>query len=114
MSQSGPGGYITPAALGVASAAQWCAHHKWPTSGPRGSITPVAWAVPTTLQRRDQLEVPPWGSPPLHSGAQITSGPQVAHKWAGGRHNPCRLGGPHHFTAEGTIRGGPQVGRAAT
>ena len=38
----------------------------------------------------------------------------VAHKWARWLHNPCRLGGPHHFRAGGTIKGGPQVGKVAT
>ena len=29
---------------------------------------------------------------------------EVAHKWARWRRNPCRLGGPHRFTAGGKIR----------
>ena len=39
---------------------------------------------------------------------------EEAHKWARWLHNPCRLGGPHRFTAGGRIRGGPQVGKVAT
>ena len=27
---------------------------------------------------------------------------------------PCRLGGPHRFTAGGRIKSGPQVGKVAT
>ena len=42
------------------------------------------------------------------------AGSEVAHKWAGWLHNPCRLGGPHRFKAGGRIRSGPQVGWLAT
>ena len=38
----------------------------------------------------------------------------ASHKWAGWLHNPCGVGGPHHFRAGGRIRGGPQVGWVAT
>ena len=38
----------------------------------------------------------------------------MAHKWARWLHNPCGLGGPHHFGAGVTIRSGPQVGKVAT
>ena len=38
----------------------------------------------------------------------------MAHKWARWLHNPCRLGGPHNFTAGDRIRGGLQVGKVAT
>ena len=46
-------------------------NQKWPTSGPGGYITPAAWGVPTASQRGAESE--------------------VAHKWAGWLHNPCRL-----------------------
>ena len=38
---------------------------------------------------------------------------EVAHKWAGWLHNPCRLDGPHRFTAGARIRRGQQVGKVA-
>ena len=53
--------------------------------------TPVVWGVPTASQR----------------GAES----QVAHKWATGLHNPCRLGGPHRFRAEGCNQGWPTSGQ---
>ena len=69
-------------------------NQKWPTSGQGGYITPAASGVPTALERGAESE--------------------VAHKWARWLHNPCRLGGPHRFTAGGRIRSGPQVGKVAT
>ena len=39
---------------------------------------------------------------------------EVAHKWAGWLHNPCRLGGPQRFKAGDKISSGPQMGRVAT
>ena len=53
-------------------------------SGQGGYITPAAWGVPTSSQHHF-----------------IEQGPEseVAHKWARSLHNPCRLGGPHLFTA---------------
>ena len=69
-------------------------NQKWPTSGQGGYITRAAYGVPSASQRGAQSE--------------------VAHKWARGLHNPCRLEGPLRFTAGGTIRSGPQVGKVAT
>ena len=66
----------------------------WPTSGQGGYITPAAWGVPTASERGAASE--------------------VAHKWARWLHNQYRLGGPQHFRARGSIRGGPQVGKVAT
>ena len=68
-------------------------NQKWPTTGPSGYITLAAWRVPTASQREAVLE--------------------MAQKWAGWLHNPCRLGGPHRFKAGGRIRSGPQVGQVA-
>ena len=68
-------------------------NQKWPTSGPGGYITLAGWRCQTASQRGSESE--------------------VAHKWAGWRHNPCRPGGPHRFTEGGKIRGGPQVRRVA-
>ena len=62
--------------------------------GQGGYITPAAWGVPTALERGAESE--------------------VAHKLARWLHNPCCLGGPHHFRAGGRMRGGPQVGKVAT
>ena len=63
---------------------------RWSTSGQGGYITPTALWVPTASQRGAESE--------------------VAHKWARWLYSPYCLGGPHRFTAGGTIRGGPQVG----
>ena len=69
-------------------------NQKWPTRGQGGYITPAAWGVPTTQERGAKSE--------------------VAHKWARWLHNPCRLGDPHRFKAEGRRRSGPQMGKVAT
>ena len=50
-------------------------NQKWPTSGSAGYITHAAWRVPTTSEQGAESE--------------------VAHKWAGWLHNPCRLGVPN-------------------
>ena len=57
-------------------------------------MTPAAWTVPTVSERGAESE--------------------VVNKWARWLHNPCRLGGPHHFRAGGRITGGPQVGKVVT
>ena len=62
--------------------------------GQGGYITPCRLGVPTASKRRAQSE--------------------AAHKWARWLHNPCRLGGPHRFTAGGRIRGALKVGKVAT
>ena len=49
---------------------------------------------------------------PHHFGVGAES--EVAHKWARWLHNPCCPGGPHRFRAGGRIKGGQQVGRLAT
>ena len=69
-------------------------NQKWPTSGLFGHITPTNSGVPTTSK---------WG---------IKS--QVAQRWAGWLHHPCRLRGPHRFRARDKITSGPQVGLVAT
>ena len=66
----------------------------WPTSEQGGYITPAACGVPTASEQGAESE--------------------VVHKWARWLHNPCRLGGPHHFRVGGRIRSGPQVGKVAT
>ena len=66
---------------------------KWPGNGPGGYIAPAAWRVPNTSERKAKSE--------------------VAHKWAGSRHNPCHLGVPQCPTSGDKIKIGPQVGRAA-
>ena len=57
-------------------------------------MTPATWGVPTASERGAKSE--------------------VAHKWIRWLHNPFHLGGPHRFTAGGSITGGPQVGKVAT
>ena len=121
-SRSRPGGYITPAALGV------------PTALERGKESKVArkWA------RWPRKPLPSWGSPTLQSGGKnqkwptngigyvtlapvggskrfrvsgrIKSGPQVD-RWL---HHPYLLGGPQSFKAGGKITSGPKVGRLTT
>ena len=49
-------------------------NQKGHTNGPAGCVTPAAWGVPNASEREKELE--------------------VAHKWAGWRHNPWRLRGP--------------------
>ena len=56
-------------------------NQKWPTSVQGGYITPAAYGVPTASKRGAESE--------------------VAHKRARWLHNPCRLGVPHRFRAEG-------------
>ena len=69
-------------------------NQMWLLSGLGGYMTPAASGTPTASQHGAELE--------------------VAHKWAGWLHKPCRLGGPHRFRAGGRIRCGPQVGWVAT
>ena len=69
-------------------------NQRWPTSGLDGDITPAAWGVPNASKRGTKSE--------------------VAHKWAGWRHNPCRWGAPQPFRAGDKIRSRPQVGPVAT
>ena len=119
----GQNGYLTPAVSGIPTAsergaksevahkwAKWLPHpcrigdphrfraggenQKWPTSGQNGYLTPAVSGIPTASERGAKSE--------------------VAHKWAKWLPHPCRLGDPHHFTAGGKIRSGPQVGKMAT
>ena len=54
--------------------------------------------------------LPPRGFPTASErGGSIRGGPQV-----GKVDTPCRLGGPHIFTAGGRITSGGQVGKVAT
>ena len=69
-------------------------HQRWPTNGQGGYITPAAWGVPIGSEQGAETE--------------------VAHKWARWLHNPCRLGGAHHFRAGGKIRNGRRVRKVAT
>ena len=97
-------------------------HQRWPKSGQGGSITPATWGSPPLVTRGQYpgwltsghggyITPAAWGYPiPLERGAKS----EVAHKWARWLHNPCRLGGPHRFTAGDSIRGGPQLGKVAT
>ena len=79
---SGQGGYITPAASGIPTAAlrgspplqSGGPDQKWPINGQGGYITPGALGIPTASK---------WG------GAKS----EAAHKWARWLHNPCRLRG---------------------
>ena len=112
---NGQGGYITPAASGIPTAsergaksevahkwARWLHHpchlgdpppqsggqnQQWPMNGQGGYITPAASGIPTASERGAKSE--------------------VAHKWAGWLHHPCRLGDPLRLRAGGKIRSGP-------
>ena len=69
-------------------------NRKWPTWGQGGYVTPAVSGMPTASGRGSKSE--------------------VAHLWAKLLCHPCRLGDPHRFRAEGKIRSGPLVGKAAT
>ena len=69
-------------------------NQHWPTSGRIGYINPALWEVPNASQWETRSA--------------------LAHKWADWRHNPCRLGGPQHFTAGDTLSIGPRVDGLAT
>ena len=62
-------------------------NQRWRTNRQGGYITPAAWGVPTASGRGAESE--------------------VGHKWARWRHNPCRMGGPHRFRAEGRMHRWP-------
>ena len=68
-------------------------NQKWPTSVPGGYMTPAAWGVTAASERGTKSE--------------------MAHKWAGWLHNPCRPEAPRHFREGHKIRSGPHVGRVA-
>ena len=92
---SGQIGYLTPAVLGIPTAAERGGQNqKWPTSGQIGYLTPAVSGSPTAAERGAKSE--------------------VAHKWAKWLPHPCRIGDPHRFRAGGKIRSGPQVGKLAT
>ena len=97
---------------------------NWPTSGQSGYITVAVSGIPTASQRGGggitsgplvgkvaTSPLPSRRSPPLQSGGGKS---EVAHLWAKWLRHPCHLGDPHHFTAGGEIRSGPQVGKVAT
>ena len=97
---SGPGGYITLATLGGPHrfTAQ---NQKWPISGPGGYITLPACGVPRASERGAESEMAHkwagWQHNPCRLGVPTASErgaeSEVAHKWAGWLHNPCRLWG---------------------
>ena len=131
-------------------------NRKWPTCGQTGYVTPAALGIPTAAQRGGTSEVaqirsgpqmgkvatsplPSRGSPPLQSGGGNQKWPtcgqsgyvtpavsgiptaaerggksEVAHLWAKWLRHPCRLGDPHRCRAGGEIRSGPLVGKVAT
>ena len=66
----------------------------WPTCGQGGYVTPAASGIPSASEPGTESE--------------------VAHLWARWLRNPCRLGDPLRFGAEGRIRSCPLVGKAAT
>ena len=115
---SGQGGYITRAAWGVPTASEWGAEaevaHKWARwshnpchlGGPHCFTWGGGGAESEVAHKRAAYGVPTASG----RGAEY----EVAHKWARWVHNPCRLGGPHHFRSGGGISGGPQVGKVAT
>ena len=88
----GQGGYITPAASGIANASEQRA---------KSEVGPRVGKVATS-------PLPPRGSPPLQSGGQNQ---KSAHQWARWLHHPCRLGDPHRFRAGGKIISWPTSGQ---
>ena len=97
-------------------------NQKWPTSGQGGYITPAAWGVADASGQGAESEVAHkwarWRHNPCLLGGPAASkrGAEsgVVHKWARWLHNPCRLRGRHRFKAGDRIRIGPQVGKLAT
>ena len=97
-------------------------NHKRPTSGQGGYIIPAALGCPNRFTEGGRIRsgpqvgklatkpLAPRGSPLLQTGGAES---ERAYKWARWVHNPCRLGGPHRFTARGRIRSGPEVGKVA-
>ena len=77
--------------------------------------------VPTASERGAESQVAHKWAGWLHNPCRLggltaserAAESEVAHKWAGWLHNPCHLGGPHRFKAGGRIRSGPQVGQVA-
>ena len=117
----GQSGYVTPAALGIPTAAQrggtsevahkwakWLRHpcrlgdphrfragggnQKWPTNGQSGYVTPAVSGIPTAAERGGKSE--------------------VAHLWAKWLRHPCRLGDPHRFRAGGGNQKWPTNGQS--
>ena len=129
---SGQGGYITPAASGIPTASERGAKsevaHKWA----RWLHHPCRLRDPNRFKAGGELRSGPQvgkvaTSPTNGQGGYITlaasgiltaskpgANSQVAHKWARWLHQPCHLGDPHRFRAEGKIRSVPQVGKVAT
>ena len=89
----GHGGCITPTAWGAILASRRGTKSRYATRAPRGYITPAACVVPIDWEG-------------------VTKS-NVAHKWAGWMHHPCRLGGSHRLRVGDKIKGGPQVGPLA-
>ena len=126
-------------------------NQKWPKSGQSGYVTPAVLGIPTAAERGAKSEVAhlwaKWLRHPCRlgdshrcrAGGEIRSGPlvgkvatsplpfggspplqsergesKVAHKWAKWLRHPCRLRDPHRCTAGGKIRIGPLVGKVAT
>ena len=89
-----------------------CSHlaHLWATS----ESTPWSEAVWTPTGGRGYVASRPLPPAGVHTASDHGVDSEVAQKWAGWLHNPCRLGGPHHFRAGGGIIGGPHVGQVAT
>ena len=82
-------------------------NQKWPGSGLGGYITPAALGVATALERGAESEVAHKWARWLHNPCRLGgphrfkagAEPEVAHKWARWLHNPYCLGGPHRFRA---------------
>ena len=126
-------------------------NQKWPTCGQIGYLTPAVLGIPTAAERGAKSEVAhKWarwlphpcriGDPHrCRAGGKIRSGPQVGklatspmpyrgapplqsggqnQKWPTcgqiGYLGPCRIGEPRRCRAGGKIRSGPQVGKLAT
>ena len=98
-------------------------NQNWPTSGQSGYLTPAVLGIPTAAERGAKSEVahkwanwlphplPYRGSPPLQSGGQNQKWPTSGQI---GYLTPAVLGIPTACTAWGKIRSGPQVGKLAT
>ena len=98
-------------------------NQKWPTYGQSGYVTPAVSGIPTAAEQGGEIRsgplvgklatspLPPWGSPPLHSGGGHQRWPTSGQS---GYVTPAVSGIPTASERGGEIRSGPQMGKVAT
>ena len=93
-------------------------NQRWPTSGPAGYTTAAASGGAQRFKAGDTMrggpQVSPWLHKPWRVGVPTASvrgtKAEVAHKWAGWLHNPCRQGGSGTLQRGGHNRKRPTMG----